>query len=88
MIYGIIALEFKESSMVVAERRDTVRPDPLSRHDCTAAHPEHERSSFLDPRRNEALHIMAVRSTSIFRSLGIVYWLIGNRPDQPADGPA
>jgi hypothetical protein len=77
----IIALEFKKSLLVMAERRGTVVQIRSCRHDAPRHLPEghHSRSH-----RNRRVAHPGVRGCDL---LGIVFWLIGNR-DQRADEAA
>jgi uncharacterized membrane protein (DUF373 family) len=79
----IIALEFKKSLLVVAERRDTVVQ--IRSVVMIALLAICRKVIILDLTETDALHILAF-AAAIF-ALGIVYWLIGNR-DQHADEPA
>jgi uncharacterized membrane protein (DUF373 family) len=74
----IIALEFKKSLLVVAERRDTVVQ--IRSVVMIALLAICRKVIILDLTETDALHILAF-AAAIF-ALGIVYWLIGNR-DQP-----
>ena len=78
----IIALEFKKSLLVVAERRDTVVQ--IRSVVMIALLAICRKVIILDLTETDALHILAF-AAAIF-ALGIVYWLIGNR-DQHADEP-
>jgi uncharacterized membrane protein (DUF373 family) len=79
----IIALEFKKSLLVVAERRDTVVQ--IRSVVMIALLAICRKVIILDLTETDALHILAF-AAAIF-ALGIVYWLIGNR-DQRADEAA
>jgi uncharacterized membrane protein (DUF373 family) len=79
----IIALEFKKSLLVMAERRGTVVQ--IRSVVMIALLAICRKVIILDLTETDALHILAF-ATEIF-ALGIVYWLIGNR-DQHADEPA
>jgi uncharacterized membrane protein (DUF373 family) len=79
----IIALEFKKSLLVVAERRDTVVQ--IRSVVMIALLAICRKVIILDLTETDALHILAF-AAAIF-ALGIVYWLIGNR-DQHADEPS
>ena len=76
----IIALEFKKSLLVVAERRDTVVQ--IRSVVMIALLAICRKVIILDLTETDALHILAF-AAAIF-ALGTVYWLIGNR-DQRAD---
>ena len=78
----IIALEFKKSLLVMAERRDTVVQ--IRSVVMIALLAICRKVIILDLTETDALHILAF-AAAIF-ALGIVYWLIGN-PDQHADEP-
>jgi uncharacterized membrane protein (DUF373 family) len=79
----IIALEFKKSLLVLAERRDTVVQ--IRSVVMIALLAICRKVIILDLTETDALHILAF-AAAIF-ALGIVYWLIGNR-DQHADEPS
>ena len=79
----IIALEFKKSLLVMAERRDTVVQ--IRSVVMIALLAICRKVIILDLTETDALHILAF-AAAIF-ALGIVYWLIGNR-DQHADEPS
>ena len=79
----IIALEFKKSLLVVAERRDTVVQ--IRSVVMIALLAICRKVIILDLTETDALHILAF-AAAIF-ALGIVYWLIGSR-DQRADEAA
>ena len=79
----IIALEFKKSLLVMAERRDTVVQ--IRSVVMIALLAICRKVIILDLTETDALHILAF-AAAIF-ALGIVYWLIGNR-DQHADVPS
>lgn len=78
----IIALEFKKSLLVMAERRGTVVQ--IRSVVMIALLAICRKVIILDLTETDALHILAF-AAAIF-ALGIVYWLIGNR-DQHADEP-
>jgi uncharacterized membrane protein (DUF373 family) len=77
----IIALEFKKSLLVVAERRDTVVQ--IRSVVMIALLAICRKVIILDLTETDALHILAF-AAAIF-ALGTIYWLIGNR-DQPVEG--
>ena len=79
----IIALEFKKSLLVMAERRGTVVQ--IRSVVMIALLAICRKVIILDLTETDALHILAF-AAAIF-ALGIVYWLIGNR-DQHADVPS
>jgi uncharacterized membrane protein (DUF373 family) len=79
----IIALEFKKSLLVMAERRGTVVQ--IRSVVMIALLAICRKVIILDLTETDALHILAF-AAAIF-ALGIVYWLIGNR-DQHADEPS
>src|ERR1700726_2149337 len=79
----IIALEFKKSLLVMAERRDTVVQ--IRSVVMIALLAICRKIIILDLTETDALHILAF-AAAIF-ALGIVYWLIGSR-DQRADEAA
>jgi len=76
----IIALEFKKSLLVLAERRDTVVQ--IRSVVMIALLAICRKVIILDLIETDALHILAF-AAAIF-ALGTIYWLIGNR-DQRAD---
>jgi uncharacterized membrane protein (DUF373 family) len=78
----IIALEFKKSLLVMAERRGTVVQ--IRSVVMIALLAICRKVIILDLTETDALHILAF-AAAIF-ALGIVYWLIGNR-DRHADEP-
>src|SRR6201995_5080718 len=78
----IIALEFKKSLLVLAERRDIVIQ--VRSVVMIALLAICRKVIILDLTETDALHILAF-AAAIF-ALGIVYWLIGNR-DQHTDEP-
>ena len=79
----IIALEFKKSLLVIAERGDTVIQ--IRSVVMIALLAICRKVIILDLTETNALHILAF-AAAIF-ALGMIYWLIGNR-DQNADEPA
>jgi uncharacterized membrane protein (DUF373 family) len=79
----IIALEFKKSLLVMAERRGTVVQ--IRSVVMIALLAICRKVIILDLTETDALHILAF-AAAVF-ALGIVYWLIGNR-DQHADEPS
>lgn len=78
----VIALEFKKSLLVLAERRDTVIQ--IRSVVMIALLAICRKVIILDLTETDALHILAL-AAAIF-ALGIVYWLIGRRvsEDEPA----
>jgi uncharacterized membrane protein (DUF373 family) len=74
----IIALEFKKSLLVVAERRDTVVQ--IRSVVMIALLAICRKVIILDLAETDALHILALAAAIL--ALGIVYWLIRNS-DQP-----
>jgi uncharacterized membrane protein (DUF373 family) len=71
----IIALEFKKSLLVLAERRDTVVQ--IRSVVMIALLAICRKVIILDLTETDALHVLAF-AAAIF-ALGIVYWLVGNR---------
>jgi uncharacterized membrane protein (DUF373 family) len=76
----IIALEFKKSLLVVAERRDTVVQ--IRSVMVIALLAICRKVIILDLTETDAFHIMAL-ATAIL-ALGVVYWLIGDRDRRSA----
>ncbi len=74
----IIALEFKKSLLVMAERRDTVVQ--IRSVVMVALLAICRKVIILDLTETDALHILAFAAAIL--ALGIVYWLIGNRDQQ------
>jgi uncharacterized membrane protein (DUF373 family) len=79
----IIALEFKKSLLVVAERRDTVVQ--IRSVVMIALLAICRKVIILDLTETDALHILALAAAIL--ALGIVYWLIRNS-DQSLDNAA
>ena len=76
----IIALEFKKSLLVVAERRDTVVQ--IRSVMVIALLAICRKVIILDLTETDAFHIMALAAAIL--ALGIVYWLIGDRDRRSA----
>src|SRR3979411_3325379 len=79
----IIALEFKKSLLVVAERRDTVIQ--IRSVVMIALLAICRKVIILDLSETDALHIAALAAAIL--ALGIVYWLIGSPISASARGP-
>jgi uncharacterized membrane protein (DUF373 family) len=77
----IIALEFKKSLLVVAERRDTVVQ--IRSVVMIALLAVCRKVIILDPTETDALHILALAAAIL--ALGIVYWLIRDGDQRPGD---
>src|SRR6202022_4463314 len=73
----IIALEFKKSLLVVAERRHTIVQ--IRSVVMIALRAICRKLIILDPTQTDALHILALAAAIL--ALGIVYWLM-REPDQ------
>ena len=77
----IIALEFKKSLLVVAERRDTVVQ--IRSVVMIALLAICRKVIILDPTEADSMHILALAAAIL--ALGIVYWLIGGSDRRPEE---
>lgn len=78
----IIALEFKKSLLVVAERRDSIVQ--IRSVVVIALLAICRKVIILDLTKSDAFHILALAAAIL--ALGVVYWLIGDRDERNAVG--